>query len=76
MARTILAVLLANLDRRVDEIARDLVDAPETVSFFCIMDHGISKEGAASAFLYFEVLFALSCGIKKALHFHHHRKTA
>ena len=42
--RPIPSVSLRDFDSRVDEITAQLVDAAENEGFFCIVDHGISRE--------------------------------
>ncbi|CAI6330949.1 unnamed protein product [Periconia digitata] len=42
--RAIPTISLRDFESRVDEITSELVDAAENVGFFCIVDHGISRE--------------------------------
>lgn len=44
LARSIPTISLASFDSRVDTITSELVSAAEKDGFFCIVDHGISRE--------------------------------
>lgn len=42
--RPVPTISLKDFDNRVDAITKELVDAAENVGFFCVVDHGISRE--------------------------------
>ena len=42
--RIVPEISLRDFDSRVDEITSELVYAAENVGFFCVVDHGISRE--------------------------------
>jgi isopenicillin N synthase-like dioxygenase len=48
--RSVPTISLANFDNRIDAITKDLVDAAENVGFFCVVDHGISRESVDQIF--------------------------
>lgn len=49
--RLIPTISLRDFDSRVDEITKELVDAAENVGFFCIVDHGISRQTVDDIFV-------------------------
>lgn len=42
--RPVPTISLRDFDSRVDEITKELIDAAENHGFFCIVDHGISRD--------------------------------
>ena len=48
--RPIPQISLADREKRIDEITKELVDAAENEGFFTLVDHGISKEEIESIF--------------------------
>lgn len=49
--RPIPTVSLRDFDSRVDAITKELVDAAENAGFFCVVDHGISRESVDRMFI-------------------------
>jgi len=48
--RPVPTISLRDFDSRVNDITRELVDAAENHGFFCIVDHGISRESIDGIF--------------------------
>ena len=48
--RPIPTISLKKFDDRIDAITKELVDAAENVGFFCVVDHGISRESVDRIF--------------------------
>jgi isopenicillin N synthase-like dioxygenase len=48
--RPVPTISLRNFDSRVDDITKELVDAAENHGFFCIVDHGISRDSIDAIF--------------------------
>ena len=48
--RPVPTISLKDFDHRIGDITRELVDAAENVGFFCIVDHGISREAVDRIF--------------------------
>jgi isopenicillin N synthase-like dioxygenase len=48
--RSVPTISLANFENRVYAITKQLVDAAENVGFFCMIDHGISRESVDQIF--------------------------
>lgn len=48
--RPIPTISLRDFDNRVDAITKELVDAAENAGFFCVVDHGISRESVDRIF--------------------------
>lgn len=48
--RDVPTISLADFDNRIDAITKELVDAAENVGFFCVVDHGISRESVDRIF--------------------------
>ena len=48
--RPVPSISLHDFELRIDEITSDLVDAAENHGFFCIINHGISRESVECIF--------------------------
>jgi isopenicillin N synthase-like dioxygenase len=62
--RAIPTISLRDYESRVDEITKELVHASENVGFFCIVDHGISRETVDSMFDNSAKFFSLEDSVK------------
>jgi isopenicillin N synthase-like dioxygenase len=67
--RPIPTISLRDYDSRKDEITKELVDAAENEGFFCIIDHGISRETVNAMFENSARFFALLDDIKGGVPF-------
>ncbi|KAG9962880.1 Clavaminate synthase-like protein, partial [Aureobasidium melanogenum] len=59
LARSIPIISLADFDSRIDAITSELVSAAEKDGFFCIVDHGISREQVDQMFVNSAAFFNL-----------------
>jgi isopenicillin N synthase-like dioxygenase len=57
--REVPTISLGDFDNRIDEITAQLVRASENVGFFCLIDHGITREQVDSIFDISAAFFAL-----------------
>ena len=57
--REVPTISLADFDSRIDEITKQLVNASENVGFFCLTNHGISREQVDTIFDNSAAFFAL-----------------
>lgn len=48
--RTVPTISLADFDNRIDAITEELVDAAENAGFFCVVDHGVSRDSVDQIF--------------------------
>ncbi len=48
--RPIPTISLRDFDNRIDAITKELVNAAENIGFFCVVDHGISRESVDQMF--------------------------
>ena len=62
--RAVPTVSLGDYSSRIDEITIQLVNAAENVGFFCIVDHGISKEDVYAIFNESARFFSLPDDVK------------
>ncbi|KAI1621911.1 oxidoreductase domain-containing protein [Exophiala viscosa] len=62
--RAIPTISLADFDSRADKITAQLVEAAENVGFFCIVDHGISRQEVDDIFAQSARFFSLPDDVK------------
>ncbi|KAK6373309.1 hypothetical protein LTS17_008329 [Exophiala oligosperma] len=67
--RAIPTISLADFDERIDEITASLVEAAEKEGFFCVVDHGISKQEVDGIFAQSARFFALPDEVKAKVPF-------
>jgi isopenicillin N synthase-like dioxygenase len=67
--REIPTISLRDFESRRDEITKQLVEASENVGFFCIIDHGISRETVDAMFDNSARFFSLADDIKSKVPF-------
>ncbi|KNG47731.1 DNA cross-link repair protein pso2/snm1 [Stemphylium lycopersici] len=67
--RPVPTISLRDFDSRVDEITQQLVDAAENHGFFCIVDHGISRESIDGIFDQSSRFFSQADNVKSRVPF-------
>lgn len=67
--RAIPTISLADFDDRVEEITGQLVEAAENVGFFCVVDHGISRQEVDQIFAQSARFFGLPEEVKAKVPF-------
>jgi isopenicillin N synthase-like dioxygenase len=67
--RPVPTISLRDFESRITEITEELVHASENVGFFCIVDHGISRETVDTMFENSRAFFALDDSIKAKVPF-------
>ncbi|KAJ8118400.1 hypothetical protein OPT61_g608 [Boeremia exigua] len=67
--RPIPMISLKDFDNRIDIITEELVDAAENVGFFCVVDHGISREAIDCVFDQSERFFNQDDSVKAQVPF-------
>lgn len=69
LERPIPKISLANFTQRVDEITSELVSASENFGFFCLVDHGISRDVVDTVFEQSARFFAQDDSVKAKVPF-------
>lgn len=69
IGRAIPEISLRDFDSRIDQITAELLDAAENVGFFCIVDHGISKDAVDGIFNQSARFFGLPDEVKARVPF-------
>ncbi|EOA88847.1 uncharacterized protein SETTUDRAFT_106403 [Exserohilum turcica Et28A] len=67
--RPVPTISLRDFDTRVDEITQELVDAAEKHGFFCVVDHGISRDSIDGIFNQSSRFFDQSDDVKSRVPF-------
>ncbi len=67
--RVVPTISLADYENRIDQITAELVEAAENVGFFCVVDHGISRQEVDEIFEQSARFFALPEDVKAKVPF-------